>query len=50
MNYFDDKQKWLINSWQNLSVSSKDYYTADIIEWIAFNAICYNLKTLNEAN
>lgn len=43
MVYFDDKQKKLILSWHNLSESSDDYYLAFIAEWIAFNAICYNL-------
>jgi hypothetical protein len=40
---FDDKQKRLINSWHNLSVQSEDVYMAFMAEWIAFNAICYNL-------
>ena len=40
---FDDKQKKLINSWHNLSVQSEDTYMAFMAEWIAFNAICYNL-------
>ena len=40
---FDDKQKRLINSWHNLSVHSEDAYMAFMAEWIAFNAICYNL-------
>lgn len=43
MNYFDEKQKKLINSWHSLSESSEDYYMAYIAEWITFNAICYNL-------
>lgn len=43
MTYFDDKQKKLINSWHNLSVHSVDAYMAFMAEWIAFNAICYNL-------
>ena len=43
MAYFDDKQKRLINSWHNLSVQSEDAYMAFMAEWIAFNAICYNL-------
>ena len=43
MIYFDDKQKRLINSWHNLSVHSEDAYMAFMAEWIAFNAICYNL-------
>ena len=43
MVYFDDKQKKLINSWHNLSAQSDDAYMAFMAEWIAFNAICYNL-------
>jgi hypothetical protein len=43
MEYFDDKQRRLINSWHNLSLQSTDAYMAFIAEWIAFNAICYNL-------
>ena len=43
MTYFDDKQKKLINSWHNLSEKSEDAYIAFMAEWIAFNAICYNL-------
>jgi hypothetical protein len=43
MTYFDDKQKRLINSWHNLSVQSVDAYMAFMAEWIAFNAVCYNL-------
>jgi len=41
--YFDDKQKNLICSWHNLSEQSLDSYMAFMAEWIAFNAICYNL-------
>jgi len=47
MAYFDDKQKRLINSWHNLSVQSEDAYIAFMAEWIAFNAICYNLYYKN---
>ena len=43
MTYFDDKQKKLINSWHSLSEKSEDFYMAFMAEWIAFNAICYNL-------
>ena len=43
MVYFDDKQKNLINSWHNLSEKSHDAYMSFMAEWIAFNAICYNL-------
>lgn len=54
MIYFDDKQKKLINSWHNLSAKSDDYYMSFMSEWIAFNAICYNLyynkATIERAN
>jgi hypothetical protein len=40
---FDDKQEKKINSWHNLSDKSDDAYMAFMAEWIAFNAICYNL-------
>lgn len=43
MNDFDNKQRKLILSWHILSENSEDYYMAFIAEWIAFNAICYNL-------
>ena len=43
MTYFDDKQKKLINSWHRLSTKSEDAYMAFMAEWVAFNAICYNL-------
>ena len=43
MNYFDHKQKKIINSWHKHSEASEDFYMAFISEWIAFNAICYNL-------
>ncbi len=43
MAYFDEKQIKLIKSWHQLSVKSEDYYMSFISEWIAFNAICYNL-------
>jgi hypothetical protein len=43
MAYFDSKQKKLINSWRELGEKSEDSYMAYIAEWIAFNAICYNL-------
>lgn len=43
MTYFDNKQKRLINSWHSLSIKSDDNYMAFIAEWIAINAICYNL-------
>ena len=43
MVYFDEKQIGLINSWHNLSAKSEDPYMAFMAEWIAFNAICYNL-------
>ncbi len=54
MAYFDDKQKKLINSWHTLAAKSKDAYMAFMAEWIAFNAICYNLyyekATIERAN
>lgn len=43
MLYFDEKQIKLITSWHKLSEKSEDYYMSFISEWIAFNAICYNL-------
>lgn len=43
MPYFDEKQIKLIISWHKLSEKSEDYYMSFISEWIAFNAICYNL-------
>lgn len=43
MVYFDEKQIGLINSWHSLSAKSEDPYMAFMAEWIAFNAICYNL-------
>lgn len=54
MKYFDDKQKKLINSWHTLAAKSEDSYMAFMAEWIAFNAICYNLyfkkATIERAN
>lgn len=47
MTYFDGKQKKLINSWHSQSTKSEDAYMAFIAEWIAFNAICYNLYYKN---
>lgn len=43
MAYFDEKQIKLIKSWHQLSEKSEDFYMSFISEWIAFNAICYNL-------
>ena len=43
MTHFNNKQKKLINSWHDLSEESEDVYMAFMAEWIAFNAICYNL-------
>jgi hypothetical protein len=43
MKYFDYKQKKLINAWHKISLNSDDAYVCYIAEWIAFNAICYNL-------
>ena len=42
MEFFDDKQKDLILSWHKLAKSDNSYM-AFMSEWIAFNAICYNL-------
>jgi hypothetical protein len=41
--YFDEKQIKLINAWHSLSAKSEDIYMSFMAEWIAFNAICYNL-------
>lgn len=43
MKYFDYKQKKLINAWHKISLNSDDAYVCYIAEWIALNAICYNL-------
>lgn len=43
MEYFYDKQIKNILSWHKLSQNSEDNYMAFMSEWIAFNAICYNL-------
>jgi hypothetical protein len=43
MGKFDGKQKSLINTWHDLSEKTDDPYMAFMAEWIAFNAICYNL-------
>ena len=43
MEYFYDKQIKNILSWHVLSENSQDNYMAFMAEWIAFNAICYNL-------
>lgn len=43
MAYFDEKQKNLIRSWHHRSLQTDDNYFAFMAEWIAFNAICYNL-------
>jgi hypothetical protein len=43
MEYFYDKQIKNILSWHELSENSLDNYMAFMSEWIAFNAICYNL-------
>ena len=43
MTYFDEKQIKIINSWHSLSEKADDNYMAFMAEWIAFNAICYNL-------
>ena len=43
MTYFDEKQIKIINTWHSLSEKADDNYMAFMAEWIAFNAICYNL-------
>lgn len=43
MEYFDDKQKQIINSWHEQAKKTDDEYMKFIANWIAFNAICYNL-------
>ncbi|HEY5536996.1 MAG TPA: hypothetical protein VIL99_18930 [Ignavibacteria bacterium] len=54
MRSFDDKQKDLINSWHKISKRTDGSYMAFMSEWIAFNAICYNLyyeaATIERAN
>lgn len=42
-NYFDDKQKTLINAWILQAKESSNEYLKFMSSWIAFNAICYNL-------
>lgn len=41
--YFDDKQKTLINAWISQAKESSNEYLKFMSNWIAFNAICYNL-------
>lgn len=41
--YFDDKQKALINAWISQATESSNEYLKFMSNWIAFNAICYNL-------
>ncbi len=41
--YFDEKQRNLIRSWHKISTESDNAYLAFMAEWVAFNAICYNL-------
>lgn len=41
--YFDDKQKTLINAWISQAEESSNEYLKFMSNWIAFNAICYNL-------
>jgi hypothetical protein len=43
MAYFDDKQKKLILSWVHMAGCSDDAYMQFMMNWIAFNGICYNL-------
>jgi hypothetical protein len=42
-HYFDYKQKKLVNSWHGMSLAYSDAYISFMSEWLAFNAICYNL-------
>lgn len=41
--YFDDKQKTLINAWISQATESSNEYLKFMSNWIALNAICYNL-------
>ncbi|MDG1037019.1 MAG: hypothetical protein P8O87_09300 [Crocinitomicaceae bacterium] len=41
--YFDDKQKTLINAWISQAAETSNEYLKFMSNWIAFNAICYNL-------
>ena len=41
--YFDDKQKTLVNAWITQASESSNEYLKFMSNWIAFNAICYNL-------
>ena len=43
MVYFDTKQTELILAWHNLALNTENNYVSYMAEWIAFNAICYNL-------
>jgi len=43
MIYFDQKQKRLIMNWHEMAEKSENAYMKFISNWIAFNAICYNL-------
>ena len=43
MREFDVKQKKIIIGWHKFSENSDDAYFSFMAEWIAFNAICYNL-------
>lgn len=41
--YFDEKQKTLINAWISQATESSNEYLKFMSNWIALNAICYNL-------
>jgi len=41
--YFDDKQRFLIEKWVDISYNQNDYYLKFMTLWVAFNAICVNL-------
>lgn len=41
--YFDEKQTNLINSWVTQANETSNEYLKFMSNWIAFNAICYNL-------
>ena len=51
MAYFDQKQKELIQSWRRIAEEANNDYIQFMANWIAFNAICYQLyhqKAVNE--
>ena len=45
--YFDSKNVELINAWINQSQNTENQYLKFMSNWIAFNAICYNLFSKN---